>query len=357
MTYKTFTRRSFLTGAALASASLVARAGSAAPNPADVRRAGSAQRTRQAEFRFTQYHNQTAEGSLHKRLSEMWAAIDKETNGRVEAQIFPLNNKVEGSDPAAFKMLIAGEIQFFTLMGGLIGAVVPVAEIQQVPFAFKSAPHAHQVVDGALGAYIREEAAAKGIHLFPVAAFDNGMRQMTPVAKPIVVPADLKGMRMRVPAGQMFDDMFRTLGCVPVTINSIDIYAALKSGKADAQENPLALVDGFKLYEVIKYVSMTNHMWSGFNQMAHLPTWRRLPADLQQIIERNVTRAVRLQRQDQGAANARLRAELEKRGLVFNDVDQAPFRRQLSGFYKTWKQKLGSKAWSLLEQGAGSTLA
>jgi TRAP-type transport system periplasmic protein len=356
MRKKSVTRRSFLTGAAAATASLILPAGSAAGNPGYLRRAGSAQQTR-PEFRFTQYHNQVAESSLHRRLSEMWAAINEETGGRVEAQVFPLNNKVEGSDPAAFKMLVAGEIQFFTLMGGLIAAAVPVAEIQQVPFAFKSASHAHQVMDGALGAYIRDEAAAKGIHLFPVAAFDNGMRQITPVTKPIVVPADLKGMRMRVPAGQMFDDMFRTLGCVPVTINSIDIYAALKSGKADAQENPLALVNNFKLYEVIKYISMTNHMWSGFNQMAHLPSWRRLPADIQQIVERNVTRAVRLQRQDQEKENSSLRAELTKRGVIFNDVDQAPFRRQLSGFYKNWKDKLGSKAWSLLEQGAGTTLA
>ena len=350
------TRRKFMADAAAGSASLLFCAGSASPNPAYVRTAGSAQRTRQAEFTFTQYHNQVAESSLHKRLAEMWAAINKETGGRVEAQVFPLNNNVTGSDPAALKMLVAGEIQFFTLMGGLLGAVVPVAEIQQVPFAFKSAPHAHEVVDGALGAYVREEAVAKGIHLFPVAAFDNGMRQITPVTKPIVVPADLKGMRMRVPAGQMFDDMFRTLGCEPVTINSIDIYSALKSGKADAQENPLALVDNFKLYEVVKYISMTNHMWSGFNQLAHLATWRRLPADVQQIIDRNVARAVRLQRADQEAANGRLRAELTKRGLVFNDVDQAPFRKQLSGFYKTWKGKLGTKAWSLLEQAAGTTL-
>jgi tripartite ATP-independent transporter DctP family solute receptor len=339
------TRRSFLTGAAAGSASLLVRPLSVFAQSA------------KAEFQFTQYHNQTAESSLHRRLAEMWTTVNKETGGRVEARVFPLNNNVAGSDPAALKMLVAGEIQFFTLMGGVLGAAVPVAEIQQVPFAFKSAPHAHQVVDGALGAYIREEAAAKGIHVFPVAAFDNGMRQITPVAKPIVVPADLKGVRMRVPAGQMFDDMFRTLGCEPVTINSIDIYAALKSGKADAQENPLALVDNFKLYEVIKYVSMTNHMWSGFNQMAHLATWRRLPADIQQVVDRSVARAVRLQRQDQEAANGRLRAELTKRGLIFNDVDQAPFRGQLSGFYKTWKGKMGNKAWGLLEQGAGSTLS
>ncbi len=345
---KPFTRRSFLTGAAVGSASLFAT---------PLVRLGSAMQQRRAEFSVTQFHNQTAESSLHTRIAEMWTAIRQETGGRVEAQVFPLNNNVAGSDPAALKMLVAGEIQFFTLMGGVLGAAVPVAEIQQVPFAFRTAPHAHEAMDGALGAYIREEMAAKGIHGFAVGAFDNGMRQITAVQRPIAVPADLKGMRMRVPAGQMFDDMFRTLGAEPVTINSIDIYAALKAGKADAQENPLALVDGFKLYEVVKYVSMTNHMWSGFNQMAHLATWQRLPADIKQVIERNVTRSVRLQRQDQEAANGRLRAELTTRGLIFNDVDQAPFRGQLSGFYTTWKERLGTKAWALLEQATGASLA
>jgi tripartite ATP-independent transporter DctP family solute receptor len=287
----------------------------------------------------------------------MWSAVHKESGGRVEVRVFPLNNNIQGSDPAALTLLMAGDIQFFTLMGGLLSAVVPVADVQQVPFAFRSAPHAHDAMDGSLGAYIRDEMAAKGIHGFPVGAFDNGMRQVTATSRPIVLPADLKDMRMRVPAGELFTDLFRTLGAEPVTVNSIDIYGALESGKVDAQENPLALVDSFKLYEVVKYVSMTNHMWSGFNQMAHLPTWQRLPSDLKTVIERNVARAVRLQRHDQEDANGRLRAELARRGLVFNDVDQAPFRRALSGFYGRWKEQLGSKCWGLLEKASGASLA
>ncbi|MGH9256180.1 MAG: TRAP transporter substrate-binding protein, partial [Vicinamibacterales bacterium] len=315
------------------------------------------QQTRHPEFTFTQYHNQTADSSLHARLTEMWTAVRSETGGRVETQVFPLNNNIQGSDPAALKLLVAGDIQFFTLMGGLLSAVVPVADVQQIPFAFRSAPHAHEAMDGALGAYIREEMAARGIHGFPVGAFDNGMRQVTAATRPIAVPADLNGMRMRVPAGELFDDLFRTLGAQPVTVNSIDIYAALKSGKVDAQENPLALVDSFKLYEVVKYVSMTNHMWSGFNQMAHRPTWQRLPADIKTVIERHVARAVRLQRQDQERANGSLRAALTTRGLIFNDVDQAPFRRALSGFYARWRERLGNTCWGLLEEGIGTRLS
>ena len=332
------TRRSLVSGAALGPI---------------VARAAFAQQQRGRAFVFTQFHNQTTASSLHQRLVEMWDAIRTETRGRVEAQVLPENNKVAGSDPAALQMLVAGEIHFFTLMGGILGTVVPSAEVQQVPFAFRSAALAHQAVDGALGAYLRQEMAAKGIHGFPIGAFDNGMRQIAGTKRPILSPGDLRGIRMRVPAGAMVADMFTAFGSEPVTINSNAIYDALKSGKVDAQENPLALIDLFKLYEVVKFVSMTNHMWSGFNLLAHLPTWKSLPADIQSVIERNVAKSVRLQRADQDRANARLREELAARGLTFNVVEAPPFRRQLSGFYATWKQRLGTRCWSLLEAEVG----
>src|SRR6185503_16564390 len=79
------------------------------------------------DFAFSQYHNQTPASSLHKRLVEMWQAVYEE------------NNNIQGSDPAALKALVAGEIQFFTLMGGILGTIMPAAEVQQVPFAFRSA--------------------------------------------------------------------------------------------------------------------------------------------------------------------------------------------------------------------------
>src|SRR5829696_253858 len=87
---------------------------------------------RAAEYTFTQYHNQPPTSSLHQRLVQMWAAIRTETDGRVDTQVLAENNRIQGSDPAALKMLQTGEIQFFTLMGGILGTVVPTAEVQQV---------------------------------------------------------------------------------------------------------------------------------------------------------------------------------------------------------------------------------
>jgi tripartite ATP-independent transporter DctP family solute receptor len=306
-----------------------------------------------AEYKFSQYHNQATSGPLHKNLTAMWEAVRAETNGRVETTVYAENNRLPGGDPDALKMLIAGEIQFFTLMGGIIGTVVPVAEAQQLPFAFSSAADAHKAIDGALGKYIGEEMAAKGMHLFPVAGFDNGMRQVASIPRAIATPDDFVGMKIRVPPGQMMLDTFGAFGAEPVTTPANQIYDALKTGRVDSQENPLAILEGFKLYELVKYVSLTNHMWSGFNAMAHPATWKSLPVDIQDVIERNFTKYVRQQRQDQAALNTKLRDDFVRRGLVFNETDPATFRARLPAVYATWKGKLGSKCWSLVEAEVG----
>jgi tripartite ATP-independent transporter DctP family solute receptor len=329
----TLTRRSFVAGA-LGSLTVFARS------------------SRAADFTLRQFHNQPETSSLHRRLVDMWTAVRDETQGRVDVQVFAENNKTPGSDPAVLKMLMSGEVPFFTVMGGILGTEVPAAEAQQMPFWFPSSARAHRAMDGWLGAYLAEEMAAKGIFSFPVGAFDNGMRQIAGTKRPIAQPEDLTGIRMRVPAGALLADTFKALGADTVTVNSDGIYDALKTGRVDAQENPLALVQLFKLDEVVKYVSMTNHMWSGFNLIAHLPTWRRLPRDITTIIARNATKHVRLQRNDQEQMNTAARATLAGRGLAFNEVDAAPFRAKLSGLYSVWKERLGTRCWSILQASA-----
>jgi TRAP-type transport system periplasmic protein len=283
----------------------------------------------------------------------MWEAVRQDSNGRVDVSVHPENNKMQGGDLAALKMLIDGEIQFFTLMGGIIGTVVPVAEAQQVPFAFRTESDAHRAIDGPFGRYIGTEMAAKGMYLFPVGGFDNGMRKVATVSRPIHKPEDFWGMKIRVPPGQMIIDTFKAFGAEPITTSANQIYDALKRGRVEAQENPLAILQSFKLYELVKYVSLTGHMWAGFNLMAHLPTWTALPDDLKQLIERNAAKYVRQQRKEQGDLNQSLREDFSNRGLLFNDVDQAAFRARLPDVYAKWKERLGTSCWRLLEANVG----
>ncbi|HEX9466474.1 MAG TPA: TRAP transporter substrate-binding protein [Alphaproteobacteria bacterium] len=311
----------------------------------------------QQMWKARQFHNQPAESHQQRFLVGLWDDVRKDTGGRVDVSVHPQNDNVPGSDPQALKMLVGGELEFFSLMGGILGQAVPVMEIQGLPFAFASPDQVYEVMDsGPFAAHLRQECAAKGIHLFPAGALENGFRDISMVDKPIRTADDLAGQKIRVPDGEMFRDLFSTLGAVPVTINIRELYDGLKAHKVDGQENPLVVTEVNKLYEVTKYVSVTHHMWSGFNLLANLKFWTSLPSDIQAVVNRNVVKYVAMQRKYTDDLNDALATKLKDRGLVFNQADMATFRGRLGPFYARWKQHFGETAWNLLERQVGSKL-
>ena len=234
-------------------------------------------RARAAEFELRQFHNQPADSPLDQWLSKMWAAVKTETNGRVQVQVFPDNNKIAGGDPAALNMLVSGEVDFFTLNGGSIGNLVPACNVQGLLFAFRSTEQIFESLDGDLGDYLRQEMKAKGIYGLPKGCFDNGMHQITCATRPIRTVDDLQGLKIRTPDAPIYTEAWKAMGASPVVANFNKLYETLKTGTAEAQTNPLAVAEFLKLYEVQKYVSMTNHGWSGFNLMANLKALGALP--------------------------------------------------------------------------------
>jgi tripartite ATP-independent transporter DctP family solute receptor len=309
---------------------------------------------RPSRWKARQFHNQPAQSHQHQFLSDMWLQVYKETGGRLNVSVYPQNNNIPGSDPAALEMLRKGELEFFTLMGGILGRAVPIAEIQGMPFAFTTHAQVHRANDGALGEYIGRECESKGIYRFQYGLLENGFRQISMIERPIRTADDLRDVKMRVPDGKMFRDLFSSLDAKPVTVNIRELYEALKTRRVDAQENPLVVIEVNKLYEVTRYVSITNHMWSGFNLLGNLEFWNRLPEDVRQVVLRNVKKYVAMQRAYTDELNSELQITLTARGLIFNTADIDTFRKKLGGgFYQRWKSELGPTAWSLLEDQVG----
>jgi TRAP-type C4-dicarboxylate transport system substrate-binding protein len=148
-------------------------------------------------------------------------------------------------------------------------------------------------------------------------------------------------------------DLFETLGARPMAINMNRAYDALATGAVEAQENPLVMVEVNRLYEVQTYLSLTDHMWSGFNLLANAGAWGRLPAAVRAAVERRAAEHARRQRAETDALNRALVDGLAGRGIVVNVADAASLRRPLGGFYARWKRELGARAWSLLEAHVG----
>ena len=308
-----------------------------------------------ARWSGRQFHNQPEASHTHGFLVALWDEVAERTDGALRITVHAQNGGIAGSDPAALELLVSGELEFMTLMGGILGKRVPAAELQGLPFAFTSHEQVHAAMRGALGDHIRAEMAAHGIHGFRDGVLENGFRHIVSIDRPVRSAADLAGYRMRIPDGRVFEETFRALGAVPVVVNIRELYGALQEHRVDGQENPLVVTEVNRLYEVCRYVSLTAHMWSGFNLIANLAFWRTLPEDVRETVNVAVATHAERQRAYTDAFNRELATKLAtERGMVFNTADVASFRATLSTeLYRRWRRELGETAWGLLEDAVG----
>ncbi|MGH8784524.1 MAG: TRAP transporter substrate-binding protein [Cupriavidus necator] len=308
---------------------------------------------RAPEFRFKLGTDLPVTHSVNVRLKEAIAAIAAETGGRVEIQLFP-NNQL-GSDSDMMSQIRSGALELATFPGTVMSTLIPSTALTGAGFLFTGYDKVWPAMDGAVGNYIRS--AIEKTNLVPFATvWDNGFRQVTTSTKPIRTPDDLKNFKIRVPVVPLWVSMFKSLGAAPVSLPLSEAYQALQTKVADGQENPLALIESAKFFEVQKYCSLTNHSWDGFWFVANGRLWKSLPADLQAVMSKHINAAARMQRDDIARANADLQKQLEAKGMVFNTVDSSAFRQVLSnaGFYAQVKERFGAEAWSLLQPFTGN---
>lgn len=155
---------------------------------------------RAAEFSYKFASNLPAPHPLNVRAGEAAARILEATGGRVEVRLFP-NNQL-GSDTDTLSQLRSGAVEFFTLSGLILSTLVPAASINGVGFAFKNYGQVWAAMDGKLGEYVRAEIGKRGLMAMD-RIWDNGFRQTTTSTKPISTPADLRGMKLRVPVSPL----------------------------------------------------------------------------------------------------------------------------------------------------------
>lgn len=315
-------------------------------------RAGPA---RAAEHVLKLTNNQPLTHPMNIRAQEAADAIKEETSGAVEIQIFPQGQL--GADTDVLSQLRAGGVDLFFLSPLILSTLVPNASLNGIGFAFPNYDAVWKAMDGDLGKYVRGQIEQRGL-LAMDRIWDNGFRQISTSTGPIETPKDLENFKIRVPVSPLWTSMFTAFGSAPTSLNFAEVYTALQTGVVSGQENPLAILSVYKLWEVQQYVSMTNHMWDGFWLLSNRRSWGGLSEDQQEAIAKNFNAKAVEQRADVAALNAGLRGELEGHGMKFNDPDTAAFQQKLvdAGFYKEWKGKYGDEAWAILESSVGHAL-
>jgi tripartite ATP-independent transporter DctP family solute receptor len=337
MTMRSSNRRAFLQGAAAAAL--------ATPT---IRAA----RAQQAEYVLKFGNNNPANHPMIVAMKEAAERIRQDTDGKVELQLFP--NSQLGSDTDMLSQVRSGALEMFALSALVLSTLTPISAINGIGFAFENYEQIWGAMDGDLGAHVRE--GISKLNLYPFEhMWDNGFRQITSSSHPVSSVADLSGFKIRVPPSPLWVSLFSAFGASPTSINLAETYSALQTHIVEGHENPLALILILRMYEVQKYVSITNHMWDGYWLIANGRAWNRIPDGLKTIIARHVKTATMQERAEIRRLNDSVRDELIAKGLVFNTPQSAPFREKLigAGFYRQWREKFGEQAWSLLEKHAG----
>ena len=242
------------------------------------------------------------------------------TNGRIEVQVYP--NESLGKELDLINGMQLGTVDM-TITGESLQNWAPMAALLAVPYAYKSLEHMDQVASGEIGKKIEAQIIEKA-QIRPIAYFARGPRDLTS-NRPIKTPADLNGLKLRVPNVPLFVDVWKTLGAQPTPMAFSEVFTSLQNGTIDAQENPLALIKSANFNEVQKYVNKTEHVRSWIYLTISELTWKKLDDTEQKAILKAASDAQAYERTLFLDNEKKLVGELEAKGMAFVDVDNAAF--------------------------------
>jgi TRAP-type C4-dicarboxylate transport system substrate-binding protein len=228
---------------------------------------------------------------------------------------------------------------------------VPGLEIIDLPYVFPSAEHAHEALDGALGAALSER-TRQATGLLPLGYWDNGFRHLSNRSREIRTPDDCRGLRIRLQPNRAHAAFFRALGADPVCNDLREGIAMLLSGELDAQENPFANFVAYRVHTVHPHVTLTGHVFGArgvYASAALLADWSPGERD---VLRDAVAAAVAQQRADAARTEAELRDRLAGEGtqiIALSDDEHAAFRAAARPVLETARSDIDARIWALLD--------
>ena len=251
-----------------------------------------------------------------KRFAEVLSA---KSGGKLKVQEFPANQL--GNEMQQQSALQGGVQEMSAPATTSLAGIVKEFGLIDFPFSVANFAQADALLDGPLGQALIAKLPEKG--LMALGYWDLGFRNVTNSKRPIGRAEDLEGLKLRVIPNPVFLETFRAFKANPVPMPFAELYGALESKAVDGQENPFAVILSNKFFEVNKFVSATNHVYAANIILVSKRFWDRLsPAEQRMMNEAaNETRAY--QRQASRSAAQKAVADLQAKGMQFNEVSAA----------------------------------
>lgn len=229
-----------------------------------------------------------ADSTPKGQAADMFKKLAEErTAGRVKVEVYP--NSSLYKDKEELEALQLGAVQMLAPSTSKFGPLgIKEFEAFDLPYIFPDRSVVRRVLDGDIGKKLLKTLEPKGI--IGLAYWDNGFKQMS-ANKPLHMPADFKGLKMRIKSSKVLDAQMRALGSLPQVQAFSEVYQSLQTGVVDGSENTLPNIYSQKFYEVQKYIALSNHGYDGYAVIVNKKFWEGLPADLRKILEQAMKEA------------------------------------------------------------------
>ncbi|MPM00473.1 hypothetical protein SDC9_46699 [bioreactor metagenome] len=282
-------------------------------------------------------HSVSTDHGYHKGLEKFKEIVEEKTGGKVTVEIYPSSSL--GSEREMIEGLQLGTVDMCLAATSQLTSFLPEYQVFDLPYIFTSRDEAWDTLDGELGQEMLDKLQEKGI--VGLSYFEVGFRDFTNNKHPINTPADLSGMKFRTMETPVHVKAVGYWGANAVSMPIGEVYTALQTGTIDGQENPLSIILSQKLYEVQKYISITEHFYTATPLLVSKTFWDSMSPELQKIIQDAAYSGRDVCRQANLAAEDKAISVFKDAGCEINNADKDAFKATTADIYAMFSDEIG----------------
>jgi len=278
-------------------------------------------------------HGLDVNHSVHKAMIFMAERLDEKSGGKLKIEIYP--NQQLGTERQYLELLQIGSLGMAKVSVGVLENFAPKMKVFSIPFLFRDKEHSHKILDGEIGKELLLD--GEKYWLRGLAYYDAGSRSFYTKDKPIMIPEDLRGMKIRVLESATAMDMVRKLGGSPTPISWGELYTALQQGVVDGAENNPPSFYLSHHYEVCKYYSLDEHTVIPDILLIGTHVWNRLTAKEQNWLQEAADGSSIYQRELWTLAENEALEAVIKAGVQVTRPDKSAFIDKIKSIYDGYK--------------------
>jgi len=291
--------------------------------------------------------NDTPKGKGALKFKEL---AEKYTNGKVKIEVYP--NSTLYKDKEEIEALQLGSVQMLapsTAKFAPLGAKE--FEALDLPWLFKDDATYDKAMKGEVGKWLFKKLESKGIS--GLAYWDNGFH-MTSANRPLLMPADFQGLKIRISGSKVADQYFRNVGSIPQIMAFSEVYQALQTGVVDGCENTASNYTTQKFDEVQKHITVSYHAHLQYAVIVNSKFWSGLPADIRGQLDKAMAEATDYTNSIAQQENTDALDQIKKNGkstLHYLTEDQRKaWQTAMAPTYKWAKGRVGGEVLDLLSK-------